>query len=183
MTTTTHPAAGTDPRPPAAVEWAAVESARRRTARTTGLLYLLLAVTGVVGFLVVRPLILVPDDPAATMANLLARETLAGTGIVLELGIVASQALVALWESSGWWATCCCAVSAAPPCRRQLSAEEPAVRRAGDGPTFGERGSRRGGLSLGRVRSGRHAGGIAPGSGPAPSSARLGGVGRWARVA
>lgn len=69
----------------------------RSTARTTGLLYLALAITGMLGFLLVRPLLLVPDDPMATMANLVDRELLARAGIVLELVIVVSQTLVALW--------------------------------------------------------------------------------------
>lgn len=46
----------------------------RGTARTTGLLYLALAITGMLGYLLVRTNLLVPDDPAATMANLLDRE-------------------------------------------------------------------------------------------------------------
>jgi hypothetical protein len=69
----------------------------RSTARTTGLLYLALAITGMLGFLVVHPALLVPGDPAATMANLLDRELLARAGVLLELGVVVSQALVALW--------------------------------------------------------------------------------------
>ena len=68
-----------------------------RTARTTGLLYLGLVVTGVLGFLVVRNQIFVADDPAATLANLTQRETLARLGIVIEMGVVITQALVALW--------------------------------------------------------------------------------------
>lgn len=92
MTTTaaTTPAAETDPSAPS-------QDLLRGTARTTGLLYLALAITGMLGFLLVRPLLFVPDDPAATMTNLLDRELLARAGIVLELGIVVSQALAALW--------------------------------------------------------------------------------------
>lgn len=68
-----------------------------RTARTTGLLYLGLVVTGVLGFLVVRNQVFVADDPAATLANLTQHETLARLGIVIEMGVVITQALVALW--------------------------------------------------------------------------------------
>ncbi len=68
-----------------------------RTARTTGLLYLGLAVTGLLGFLVVRNQLFVPDDPGATLANLTEHDSLARLGILLELGVVITQALVALW--------------------------------------------------------------------------------------
>lgn len=68
-----------------------------RTARITGLLYLGLAVVGALGFLVVRNQLFVSGDAAATLANLMEREALARAGIALELGIVVTQALVALW--------------------------------------------------------------------------------------
>lgn len=68
-----------------------------RTARTTGLLYLGLAITGLLGFLVIRGQLFVADDPGATLANLVEHEALARTGIALELGVVVTQALVAVW--------------------------------------------------------------------------------------
>ncbi len=68
-----------------------------RLARAAGLLYLALVVTGVLGFLLVRPQLHHVGDPAATLAALQSQQLLAGVGIALELGIVASQALVALW--------------------------------------------------------------------------------------
>jgi len=68
-----------------------------RTARTTGLLYLMLAVVAVPGFLIIRPMLFDPDNPASTLANLIENETLARLGIGLELALVAVQALVALW--------------------------------------------------------------------------------------
>jgi hypothetical protein len=68
-----------------------------RTARTTGLLYLTLAVVAIPGFLIIRPMLFDPDSPASTLANLLANETLARVGIGLELALVAAQALCALW--------------------------------------------------------------------------------------
>lgn len=69
----------------------------KATARTTGLLYLLLGITGALGFLLVRPAIFVPDDAAATLANLVEREALARFGIALELLTVLSQSLLAIW--------------------------------------------------------------------------------------
>lgn len=72
-------------------------AARIGTARLTGLLYLGIAVTGMLGFLAVRPLLFDPDDPAATLANLLDHEALARAGIALELALVVTQALAALW--------------------------------------------------------------------------------------
>jgi hypothetical protein len=67
------------------------------TARLTGLFYLGIAVTGMLGFLVVRPALYNPTDAAATLANLTGQEGLARVGIALELGIVVTQALAALW--------------------------------------------------------------------------------------
>ncbi len=67
------------------------------TARITGALYLLLAVAGGLGFLLVRPAIMVPDDAAATLSNLLSQETVARFGIALELLTVLSQAVLAIW--------------------------------------------------------------------------------------
>ncbi len=68
-----------------------------RTARTTGLLYLGLVVTGLLSFLVIRDQLYVAGDPAATLANLTERETLARVGVVVETGVALTQALVAVW--------------------------------------------------------------------------------------
>ena len=68
-----------------------------RTARITGLFYLGLAVSGVLGFLIIRPRLLDSDDPEATLANLVEHERLARLAIALELGIVVTQALAAVW--------------------------------------------------------------------------------------
>ena len=54
-----------------------------RTARTTGLLYLGLAITGLLGFLLIRPQLFEADDPAATLANLVEHQSLARAGIAL----------------------------------------------------------------------------------------------------
>ena len=68
-----------------------------RTARTTGLFYLGLAITGLLGFMLVRNQLFVAADPQATLANLTQHESLARLGIVMEMGVVITQALVALW--------------------------------------------------------------------------------------
>jgi Domain of unknown function (DUF4386) len=68
-----------------------------RSARTTGLLYLGLAITGALGFLLIRPRLYVTDDPSATLARLVEHESLARIGIAVELLIVLTQALTAVW--------------------------------------------------------------------------------------
>ena len=68
-----------------------------RTARTTGLLYLGLAITGLLGYMVVRNQLFVAGNPGATLANLTQHESLARLGIVIEMGVVITQALAALW--------------------------------------------------------------------------------------
>ncbi len=90
MTTTTHTTTtGSRPMAPG--------SDLIGTARATGLLYLGLAVTGMLSYLLIRNQLLVADDPAATLANLTGNEPLARLGIVIEMGVVITQALVALW--------------------------------------------------------------------------------------
>lgn len=68
-----------------------------RTARTTGLFYLGLAIAGLLGFLLVRPQLFVDGNAAATLARLVEHESLARVGIALEMLIVITQALAALW--------------------------------------------------------------------------------------
>lgn len=68
-----------------------------RTARLTGLFYLGLAITGGLGFLLIRPRLFVDGDPGATLANLTQYGSLARIGVALELGIVVTQALTAVW--------------------------------------------------------------------------------------
>jgi hypothetical protein len=69
----------------------------KKTARTAGLLYLGVAITGMLGFLLIRPEIYVAGDAAATLANLVEREMLARLGIAFEFLVVLTQALVAVW--------------------------------------------------------------------------------------
>jgi hypothetical protein len=45
----------------------------------------------------VRPQIYVPDEPSSTLANLTNQETLARIGLVLELLLVVTQAVAAVW--------------------------------------------------------------------------------------
>ncbi|WP_417307685.1 DUF4386 domain-containing protein, partial [Devosia sp.] len=72
-------------------------SSLKTTARLTGLFYLGLAITGMLGFIMIRPALYDPADAAQTAANLLAQPGLARIGIALELGIVLTQALAAVW--------------------------------------------------------------------------------------
>ncbi|WP_084039117.1 DUF4386 domain-containing protein [Demequina sp. NBRC 110053] len=67
-----------------------------RTARGTGLAYLGLGLSGMLGFLVVRPQ-LFTDDPAETLGNLADRPELAAAAVGLEMLTVLTQALVAVW--------------------------------------------------------------------------------------
>jgi hypothetical protein len=68
-----------------------------RTARTTGLFYLGVAVVSVPGFLVIRPRLFAAGDPDATLAHLVGNEQLARAGVVLEMLMVLAQALTAVW--------------------------------------------------------------------------------------
>jgi hypothetical protein len=70
---------------------------RIRTARTTGVLYLALALFGMFGFLIARGNLYVEGDAAATVANLVGKESLARFGLAAEMGAVVAQVLVALW--------------------------------------------------------------------------------------
>lgn len=68
-----------------------------RTARITGLFYLGMAIVAMLGFLVVRPRLFAADDPSATLAHLAGNELLARTRVVLEMLMVLTQALTAMW--------------------------------------------------------------------------------------
>lgn len=67
------------------------------TARTTGLLYLGLAITGIVAFLYAKERLYVAFDPMATAENLRSQAQLARIGIAAELALVAFQAIAAVW--------------------------------------------------------------------------------------
>ncbi|MBA3758833.1 DUF4386 domain-containing protein [Candidatus Saccharibacteria bacterium] len=66
-------------------------------ARTTGLLYLGLALSGMFAFLFARDKLLIDGDAVVTAANLVADEGLARLGIAAEVALVGFQALVAVW--------------------------------------------------------------------------------------
>ena len=68
----------------------------RRTARVAGAWYLGLAITGIV-LLLIRPAVYDPDQAAKTLENLRADEGLARLGLGVELAIVVTQALAAVW--------------------------------------------------------------------------------------
>lgn len=67
------------------------------TARITGVWYLMLAIAGMVGFLMLHARIYVMDDPSKTLSNLVEHERLARIRLVFEFLIVVSQALAAVW--------------------------------------------------------------------------------------
>ncbi len=67
------------------------------TARITGVWYLMLAVSGVIGFLVLHPRIYATGDAAKTLANLTANEMVARMRLLLEFFIIASQAMAAVY--------------------------------------------------------------------------------------
>lgn len=69
----------------------------RRDARLAGLAYLGLGLTGMLGFLLVRAQLFAPSDPGLTLQRLVEHETLARWGIALEIGVVLTQVLAALW--------------------------------------------------------------------------------------
>ena len=68
-----------------------------RTARATGLFYLAFFITGILGTYVVRGQLFVAGDAQATLTNLVDNQLLARIGIALELCIVLTQALTAVW--------------------------------------------------------------------------------------
>lgn len=67
-----------------------------RTARGTGAAYLGLGITGMLGFLVIRPQ-LFTDSPGETLANLADQQALAHAAVAFEMAVVITQALAAIW--------------------------------------------------------------------------------------
>jgi hypothetical protein len=67
------------------------------TARLTGIWYLLLAISGVLGFLIFHPQIFISGNPQKTLTNLTELESTSRIRFMLELVIIASQALAAVW--------------------------------------------------------------------------------------
>ncbi|MGI5521659.1 DUF4386 domain-containing protein [Micromonospora sp. CA-259024] len=63
----------------------------------TGLFYLGMAIAAMLGFLIIRPRLFAAEDPSATLAHLVGNESLARAGVVLEMLMVPTQALTAMW--------------------------------------------------------------------------------------
>jgi hypothetical protein len=94
MTTSMSTSMSTTPTAPStALE---VRDRLRSVARTTGLWYLGLAVTGMSGQLI-RGKLYSPGDAGRTAAHLVENEGLARLGIAADLGVVLTQAAVAVW--------------------------------------------------------------------------------------
>jgi hypothetical protein len=70
---------------------------KNTNARTTGLLYLGLAIVGIIAFLFAKEKLFVDGDAVATSANLIANEGLARLGVASEIALVGFQALTAIW--------------------------------------------------------------------------------------
>lgn len=68
-----------------------------RTARIAGIWYLILAITGILGFLVFHPQLFISGEPSQTLNNLIERENFARARLLLEIAVVGSQAMAALW--------------------------------------------------------------------------------------
>lgn len=67
------------------------------TARVAGIWYLILAISGVLGFMVFHSQIFVINDPQKTLTNLIELETKSRIRLILEFVIIISQALAAVW--------------------------------------------------------------------------------------
>src|SRR5210317_2020770 len=68
-----------------------------KTARIAGFWYLLLAIFGILGFMVFHSQIYLSSDPEQTLTNLIEQESLSRVRLLFELLIVLSQALAAVW--------------------------------------------------------------------------------------
>ena len=85
-----------------------------KTARLTGLWYLLLAISGIMGFMVFHSQVYVTNDPEKTLSNLINNVSVARIRLLFELVIIVSQALAAVWfyklfkEINQWAATVLC---------------------------------------------------------------------------
>ncbi len=68
-----------------------------KTARITGIWYLLMAISGILGFMVFHSEIFVSGNPEQTLTNLVELKSTARIRLLLEFAIVISQALTAVW--------------------------------------------------------------------------------------
>lgn len=67
------------------------------TARITGICYLIMAISGILGFMVFHPQIFISGNPERTLANIIELPSTARIRNMLEFAIVISQALTAIW--------------------------------------------------------------------------------------
>ena len=67
------------------------------TARVTGIWYLLMAISGGLGYVVFHPQVFDPGAPQKTLTNLMDHENLARIRLLMEFVIIVSQALTAIW--------------------------------------------------------------------------------------
>lgn len=70
---------------------------QRRTARITGFWYLLLALSGMLGFLWLQPQVFIANDPKATLEKITMPGSVAHLRLLMELLVVVSQAMAAVW--------------------------------------------------------------------------------------
>ncbi len=68
-----------------------------KTARTTVIWYLIMAVSGILGVMVLHSQVFVSGNPEQTLTNLIEFESTARTRLLLEIAILISQALTAVW--------------------------------------------------------------------------------------
>jgi len=68
-----------------------------KTARTAGIWYLIMAISGILGFMIFHPQIFDSEDPQKTLTNLTDLESLTRTRLLFEFAIIVSQALTAVW--------------------------------------------------------------------------------------
>ncbi len=73
-----------------------IQSPLVATARTAGIWYLTLAISGILGFMVFHSQVYTAD-PQQTLNNLVEGESLARLRLLLEFAIILSQALTAIW--------------------------------------------------------------------------------------
>jgi len=83
----------------------------KTTARLTGLWYLLMVISGILGFLIFHPKIFTTGDPNSTLQNLINDDSIARIRLLLEFAIILAQVLTAFWfyklfrsinESAAW---------------------------------------------------------------------------------
>ena len=68
-----------------------------KTARITGVWYLMMAISGILGFMVFHSEIFVSGNPEQTLTNLVELKSTARIRLLLEFAIVISQAFTAVW--------------------------------------------------------------------------------------